>query len=666
MADVTDFITRLNAETLATAEAEDTISTETFTRERMQQLEVAGVTDNTVYGYYRRTGVEIHGIGTNDEIDSLDLFITDFDATRVDRFLGNRDVTTLVNRASRFVDRCRGGLADELDDSSEVFDMCQEITKRLDSGPTLRVFVLTNAQVTPATARTVAARRPDIGGVAASVELWDATRWHRLDSSGTQAEPITVQFDPPLPCLSASDDQLDYHVVLAVIPGQKLADLYSEYGTRLLELNVRSFLQAKGAVNRGIRDTIIREPGRFLAYNNGITATASQVTYAPGGAIEQLHDLQIVNGGQTTASLYHTSTRDHADLTGIQVQAKINIIAPDRLADIVPRISQYSNTQNRVSTVDLRANDAFHVEVEKITRTLWAPATTESGGQNTIWFYERARGQYNDALTRERTPARQKKFKVLHPLRQKFTKTDLAKYANSWARLPHTVSLGAEKNFNAFMSRVKDSMITVDQKWCQDLISTAIIFKETERLVSAHNFGGYRANIVTYTVAKLSDATDCRVDLDRIWQAQKLTPDVAAAIDSLAPLIFDVVIDPPAGITNIGEWCKREACWDRVQQVDWTADIKLTSKSRAQRAATADMSEDEQIAKVMTVSAEEWHSVRDWAMLTHNLQFWQRSIADTLGEYATIGRRPSPKQAKHGLRILQEAMTAGYVRTDQA
>ena len=73
--------------------------------------------------------------------------------------------------------------------------------------------------------------------------------------------------------------------------------------------------------------------------------------------------------------------------------------------------------------------------VEKVTRSLWAPAA-DGSGQETHWFYERARGQYADALARERTPARQKAFKVIHPLSQKFTKSDLAKFEHSWQSSP--------------------------------------------------------------------------------------------------------------------------------------------------------------------------------------------------------------------------------------
>ena len=326
--------------------------------------------------------------------------------------------------------------------------------KKLPEASRLRLFLLTNSITSVTTL-------PDssLDGLPVSYEIWDLARFHRMATSGTLSEPIVVEFDDPLPCLATPETDRDFSVFLAILPGRTLSALYGQYGTRLLELNVRSFLQAKGAVNRGIRDTLLTDPERFLAYNNGITATASKVEFTslPGGgqAIRRIHDLQIVNGGQTTASIHYAHVRDKADISGVFVQMKLTVVAPDRLQEIVPEISRYSNTQNKVTLVDFSSNHPFHVEVEKITRSLWAPAA-DGSGQETRWFYERARGQYADALARERTPARQRAFKTMHPLRQKFTKADVAKFEHSWDQLPHIVSRGAEKNFREFMIRLGD------------------------------------------------------------------------------------------------------------------------------------------------------------------------------------------------------------------
>ena len=307
-----------------------------------------------------------------------------------------------------------------------------------------------------------------LGDLSVSYDIWDLARFHRMSRSGTLSEPIIAEFTDPLPCLAAPTTDENFSIFLAILSGPELARLYGQYGTRLLELNVRSFLQAKGAVNRGIRDTLLAEPERFLAYNNGITATASHVEFTPlrdgGRAIRRVHDLQIVNGGQTTASIHYSYVKDKADISGVFVQMKLTVIDDrQRLQEIVPEISKYSNTQNKVTLVDFSSNHPYHVAVEKVTRSLWAPAA-DGSGQDTRWFYERARGQYADALARERTPARQRAFKTIHPLSQKFTKSDVAKFEHSWAQLPHIVSLGAEKNFREFMIKLADKAPAVEHR----------------------------------------------------------------------------------------------------------------------------------------------------------------------------------------------------------
>lgn len=258
-------------------------------------------------------------------------------------------------------------------------------------------------------------------GLEISRSVWDIERLHRLVTSGERREPIEInfveRFGRALPCLPVGSGAQDYDAMLAVLPGGWLADIYHQHGARLLELNVRSFLQATGKVNRGIRDTLREEPERFLAYNNGISATASRVETAPtaegGVGIASVRDLQIVNGGQTTASI-HRAHMTGVDLAAVFVQAKITVIEPRRLDEIVPLISKYANSQNKVNDADLRANDPLHVELETLSRTVWTPETGDELRQ-TRWFYERARGQYQDALQRERTPARRRAWKDVHP-----------------------------------------------------------------------------------------------------------------------------------------------------------------------------------------------------------------------------------------------------------
>jgi hypothetical protein len=379
--------------------------------------------------------------------------------------------------------------------------------------------------------------------------------------------------------------------------------------------------------------------------------------------------LQIVNGGQTTASIHHAVRRDHADVSVIQVPAKLTVVGEDRLEKIVPLISRYANSQTKISEADFSANDPFHVRVEELSRTTWAPATDGTMRQ-TRWFYERARGQYADALGRAGSPAQQRRFKQEHPPAQRFTKTDLAKFENTWDQLPHIVSRGAQKNFAEFTLRLAARHRgEPNAAYIRHLIAKAILFRRAERLVSAQNFGGYRANIVTFSLAYLSHVTAHRIDLDRIWGRQDVSETLREAIIDISHAVYRELTSPPGG-ANVTEWAKREACWQRIRALDVKLpraldsdlvplDARPTGKLITGIEA-ADEAEQRIIEKISNFPAETWLALSHWAKETNNLQGWQRGIAYDLGRRAKQGREPSRKQAVQAEIILDEAERLGF------
>jgi hypothetical protein len=465
----------------------------------------------------------------------------------------------------------------------------------------------------------------------------------------------------------------DYETYLAAVPAAMLVSVYEKYGPRLLERNVRSFLQLKGGVNKGIRTTILEEPQRFLAYNNGITVTAAEVKLVNGSdggiKIAFAKDLQIVNGGQTTASLFRAARKDKVDLGAVHVAMKLSVVRnPDNLDGFVANISRFANSQNKVSLADLSANDPFHRRMEELSRTTWAPAAPGSQRQ-TRWFYERARAQYADARAREGTPARVRAFDQMQPRSQMFTKTDLAKFENTWMQRPHVVSKGAQKNFLAFTEELaRRSGFQLDQQYFEDMVAKAILFRQAERIIHKQEYGGYRANIVTYTLAWLSHATQQRVDLNRIWENQTVSPALAAAVGRVSKSIHDVITSPPGG-KNITEWCKSEGCWERCRelQTELNADLvsELIELGRASRPINRgidqpDEADREQIARVKAIPAEVWFRIANWAKETKNLMPWQRSLAFSMGKVVSGRREPSRKQAAQSLKIYEEATRLGF------
>lgn len=656
---------------IASAEAESLSTHDVFAEQIIGDLESVGIVDDGFVAYFRAHGVEISGYGHSEGINSLDLFLVSFRGHPLLQRIGKTEVTAQAKRVVNYLAKVDKGLKKEIDDSSDAYDMALAVEHLLKSVTSIRVFLVTND------ISTIRRYKGELfNELPVTFEVWDLNRLHRMATSGVLHEPIAVDFDPPLPCLTTPQTDDDYSVFLSIVPGEVLGRVYSEYGSRLLELNVRSFLQLKGAVNRGIRETLLTSPERFLAYNNGISATASKVDLVrlPSGeqAIRRIHDLQIVNGGQTTASIHNSYAKKEGDLDNVLVQMKLTQVNPRLLEEIVPEISKYSNTQNKVTVVDFSSNHPFHVELEKVSRSLWAPAV-DGSGQETKWFYERARGQYADALSKERTPAKQKQFKIIFPLKQKFAKTDVAKWDNSWSQFPHLVSRGAEKNFRAFMdeiNRTKSSPPTADRVYVERLIARGILFKETERVVTEQQYGGYRANIVTYTIAKISHDTAMRLDLDRIWREQSVTDALAEAIAEVSRIAHKVIISPPAGTTHVGEWTKKDACWVRVQAEPWTPSKALEREliplgkaalvRREEQAAGQSEEETQDIAAAMDVTAEVWFGISHWAKETQNLIPWQRALAFSLGKIAARQGEPSVKQARRGLEILDEAQNLGF------
>lgn len=657
----------------AEAEGEEMPRSTVFTETLLETLQEAGEVEDGVACYHRDRGIEVSGYGVDDE-HTLNLFATIHRGEVPPPSVGKTDVDTALKRLSRFWERCRDSDYHlELEESSDQFDMAHRIRAAAGGIERVRRFVLTDGF-----SRIEYLPEETSDGAVVTTAIWDLPRLQRCVTSGQRREPIAIdfveRFGRGIPCLATDDTPSDYSAYLAIFPAEVLNELYAQFGPRLLELNVRSFLQARGKVNKGIRETILNAPERFLAYNNGIAATASSIDIDPGtGTIRRIEDLQIVNGGQTTASIHHAARRDRADISRVFVQAKITVVSPESLGTIVPLISRYANSQNRVSEADLSANDPFHVAVEELSRTTWAPATDGTQRQ-TRWFYERARGQYADALGREGTLARKRAFKQQNPTAQKFTKTDLAKFENTWDQLPQEVSKGAQKNFILLMRRLAErGKFTPDAAYFQDLVAKALLFRRAERLVAEQQFGGYRANIVTYTLALLSHRTAQRIDLEAIWREQELPQPLSEAIVEVSHAVFGVIASPPGG-ANVTEYCKRDACWARVRELEVTLPEGLTTELAAPRARrrgrsgidTIQPEERKLIDEMAGVGAAVWMALATWAKETDNLEPWQRSLAFGLGKLAGQGREPSRKQAVQGKRILEEAGRLGFASPEAA
>lgn len=373
-----------------------------FTSYMFDVLVEAGEADNPQPASYERRGARASGFEISDDGTSLHLFLTEYSQSDRIQTLGKADLAKHFKRMAEFTTQAADGLWNNLEESSPAWEMAQQIHESWSEIVELRFTIFTNAEL-----KTSVPALAPLSGRRIQGAVWDIDRLFKLDSSGRAQEQIEVDVEEvwgePLPFLGPHGESGSYEAYLLTLPGQFLAEVYERYGPRLLELNVRSFLQARGKINKGIQQTISNEPANFFAFNNGVSMTAARVDVAdlPGGgkAIAKIHDLQIVNGGQTTASLYYAMVKNKADLSAVVVQAKLSVVSPDHRDSLVSQISLYANSQNRVNMADFTSNDTFHVELERLSRTVWAPPQGDNNYM-TRWFYERARGQYADAHAR--------------------------------------------------------------------------------------------------------------------------------------------------------------------------------------------------------------------------------------------------------------------------
>ena len=640
----------------------------------LSYLEDAGVVSDPRPSYLFQEGsnfaAECHAYACDTEDDILSLFYC-VDATESIPLGDDAEVTSVgkealdrgFRRLESVVKRAKEGKLDTIEPSQAASELVELIKECEAAGREIELHVIATGTVSD---RAAFSESKD----SYRREVWDVLRLARTCGAGS-GETISINFleeyGQPLPCLLTKEGADGIRVLLTCIHAPVLAGIYNTYRARLLERNVRSFLQFTGKVNKGIRTTLLNEPHRFLAYNNGLSATAARVdldgTSSDLARITAVHEFQIVNGGQTTASVAACVRKGEADLSDVFVPMKLTIVPSERVAELVPRISQYANTQNRIQEADFHANHPWHIELQKLSRTTWLAPTAESP-RGTRWFYERSRGQYADELAATGTPAGRRKFRVENPSKQKIAKTDVAKFVLSWDQEPALVSRGAQKCFVEFMSRLsRESRPVPDLTEFKRVVSLAILFRTAETLYGELDYKGYRAQVVTYAVALLSHRSQRRLPWTDIWELQGVPDELVPALKTLLVAVREAVTNPPAN-RNITEWCKRPECWSQLLNlnVDLTLPSGLEAAPQSGTVPTDALSPAERfiVGVVSEVPADIWFALAKWAKDTDTLLGWQRGLAYSLGTLPGRNRMPSIKQATQGRKVLIDARRLGF------
>lgn len=623
-----------------------------------------------------------------DEFDyTFNLVIADYTGNEQRETVTRTYATQQFDFLLHFVEEALGNkLYREIEPSTPVADLVEQLRFHRDHIRKFRLILLSDGFMSN---RISEIEGRMINDISVECQIWDIDRIYRVCFSDLGRQDIEIDFKAytngkGIPCLEASNaNSDDYRSYLCIIPGKVLADIYDTYGSQLLEGNVRSFLSTKVAVNKKIRETILKIPQNFFAYNNGVSATAMDLQFesAPEGKyITYARDFQIINGGQTTASLSNARHKDAADLHQIYVQMKLTEVDndADKSSDLIRNISRSSNSQNKVSDADFFATHPFHIRMEQISRRIFAPA---SGGAQyeTKWFYERARGQYLQAQMRM-TKSQKDKFIAQNPKNHVITKTDLAKYRITWIGIPQSVSKGAQTNFMKFAEMIDDAWAKSDsifnEKYFKDTVSLAILFKHTEWVVSHQPWfeQGYRANIVTYSLALLhrlirEQFPGSDLDLQLIWTRQQVPDVVTNELVRITKCVFDTITDPSRGTINVTQWCKRDACWDDVKKcrLKLFSDIEAVLVGKEEeKSSEKEAKRDQKLfsgveaqTRVIELGAEYWIKVNEFVTIK-KISFSPDQMRAIKYAMRIPTQLPNAYQSTLLLSLLEEAKANGF------
>lgn len=665
-----------------------------FTQIAIEMLSEAGETENASPAYDdKELGTKrqhkINGYAISDNYETVDLFISILQNAETMPRVAKDEIDRAARRVTNFFRKAfYNDYAKEIDESSPVFQFAYDLAELQELRESLvrvNACILTNG-----TYSGDIPKQEKIAGQDIYYNVYDINRLYAI----SEKSHISIELDfeeqnIQIPCLKAPIENPDYESYIAIMPGLGLATLYKQFGARLLEQNVRSFLQFTGKINKGIRKTINEEAHMFLAFNNGISATADHIELdETGHYVKKISNLQIVNGGQTTASIYHTWEKDKADISDIYVQMKISVIKKaDTYGEIVSKISQYANTQNKVNNADFSSNNPILIDLEKMSRRSFSPITPQNPIP-TIWFFERANGQYRNLRLRDGfTKARQKQFDLKYPKRQMFKKTDLAKFINSYNEVlenrkivisPHFVVRGNEKNYSQFINYNLPKKIT--GVYFEDVVAKMILFRTAEKLygIKPNSIGDMRNAVVPYAISLFGYCTNYRLNLEKIWKNQKVSDELSAVLYSLMKQLNEFILNNSPSSHYI-EWAKKEDCWNVIKQQEWHIDLDsieadfATEEQLSKRKSIADNLDDDSLQKEYEISLLRsmpfalWKKIEQWGRDSGFLNTNQQSFASfDMANVIKFNREiTDAKRAKamriyetvceHNIELLEEA-----------
>lgn len=674
---------------------------ESFFEHVSEMLSEAGVLDDVEYCPYRNKlkGMRLDGYSWNALEKTVCGIIVNFtNEPDYIESLTNTEIKDIGKKVTKFF---KGSIDSKFLSDLEVTDpgrfAADEISHYLEDAIKIRVVILTDQKIST---RVKKLSIENILEKDTSIEIWDIERLKELSNSTTDYEEFTVDIKAlggDLKVLPANNIDNEVSTYLGIMPGTLLSDIYDEFGQKLLESNVRTFLDFRAGTNKGMRKSLLTEPENFFAYNNGLTVTATAIkTEVINGqmAISELENMQIVNGGQTTAAIYFSprdksklkgKDRDYLyseiDLSKVFVQMKLTVVGEKETADILKsNIATYANSQNSIQQSDLVSNHPFHINLETRSRKQIMPIG-QTGFSNK-WFYERARGQYSTQL-RPMSVSKQNKFIAEYPKNQVFTKTDMAKYENTWRMNPNEVKKGAQANLKLLGQVILKEFETNEEAfgaaYYNDLISKMILFRTADYEIPRSDWykseKGFKAEVVTYTISLLRHVllkNNKDINLSKIFKDQKISSSLSEFIVELGKTVRDKITDPDfrGGIANPSEFCKSEKGWLKFKELD--VDIsKLDPKDILDKDQITDSKKEKKevnetskvindYALAMTISEKEWQFISEFNAPIYGAEHKNVRLPQKCIGLLKPGSRLSEKQVKEAIKIRESAYANGF------
>lgn len=634
-----------------------------------------------------------------DEADgALILIASDFTNQRdTAPTLTNTRIEELYGRMMNFVeDSVQGSISKYCDDSNPALIIANEFRKKIGKGMLateilrFKFFIISNATLSKQVKNL---SKPDFLERPVELNVWTLERIYQTFASNSSEiiDIDTADFNcSGIQCLKANlGESSEYDAYLGIVPGKFLADIYLKYGSKLLQGNIRAFLSVRGKVNKGIRDTIINHPENFFTFNNGIAIVARSVSFSSDGTrIIHFKDLQIINGGQTTASLANAIIKKEArfgmdnlyvpmKLTVLNVENDLSEAQVEKYNNITKTISQCANSQNAVSEADFFSNHPFHVMMEKLSRKVMAPPVNGNPYQ-TIWFYERSRGKWEQEQMKL-TVAQKKKFCEMHPKNQVIKKEKLAKCYNAILMNPHQVCQSSAINFNRFAVIIEkiydEDRDSINEAFFKKCVSSVILFDTLDSMIGKASWypkGGNKAQIVPYTIAKLMTLLPKGMDIDwhYIWQKQTLYPELAEELMKLAFCTHNFLMEQANGgiVRTIS---RTQAVWKNFQEYQY----KLSDTFVTTLASIEEIKNVEKAAKrthkfnsnvdvsleVFKLGADYWMKVYRDLLKENVLSYGDCSFIKGIADYITKMNLPSTSQCKRLVKIINKAEDKGYI-----